>query len=116
MAVPSLEHFPAWVQTVTYIGAAVIGLGVASHGYFKAWIKKLAPAKADETDGGKSVASVMVIDRLAIQSFTDALTRVDTTLRSIQDDLKRGHERSDKAKDQMEDLIDLLKAFPYPRN
>lgn len=108
---PTLEHFPAWIQTVAYIGAAVVGLGVASHGYFKAWIKKIAPAKTDETaaDGGKVVSSVIVMDRTAMQNFADALIRVDATLRSIQDDLHRGHDRSDKARDQREELIELLK-------
>lgn len=106
---PSLEQFPAWVQTVAYVGAAVVGLAVASHGYFKAWIKKIAPGK-EQADGGKVVSSVMVMDRAAIQNLADALLRVDTTLRSIQDDLHRGHDRSDKARDQMEELIDLLRS------
>ncbi len=104
----TLEQFPAWVQTIAYIGTAVIGLAVASHGYFKAWTKKLVSAKTDPPEDGKLIGSVMVMDAAAIRNLADALLRVDTTLRSIQDDLHRGHDRSDRSRDQMEDLIGLL--------
>lgn len=102
----SLDQFPAWVQTVSYIGALLVGLGVASHGYFKAWIKKIAPGKTDVL-GGTTVSAVMVMDRSAIELLTATLNRVDTTLRSVQDDLKRSEDRMERIIDAAEKILRL---------
>lgn len=103
----SLDQFPAWIQTVSYIGALLIGLTVASHGYFKAWMKKLSPTKADVT-GGTVVSSVLVIDRAVVQVLTDSLNRTDSTLRSCQDDIRRSQDHMDRMVEIGESIVELL--------
>lgn len=106
----ALEGFPPLIQTFFYIGTLVVSLGVASHGYFKGWLKKVTPAKdVIAAEGGKQIETAIVLDRAEMRALSDSLNRTDATMRSCQDDMRRTQDGIDKLIEIGEELIATIK-------
>lgn len=106
----ALEGFPPLLQTVFYGATLLVSLAVASHGYFRGWLKKMIPAKdLAAAEGGHPIEHAIVLDRSEMRALSDAINRMDTTVRSCQEDMRRSQDRTDRLIDLAEDLIAILR-------